>query len=122
MLKQLIRVLLLLGITIGCSNVMAEAMEHQDAVAKGKQVFDTRCVQCHGEKADGKGHLIDFLKITPANLTQLGKGQVTERVLKAVLGRHATGIKGGADMPLLKDYLSLEDVYVVSQYIKTLQQ
>ncbi|MEW6647921.1 MAG: c-type cytochrome [Pseudomonadota bacterium] len=95
-----------------------------DVLDKGRNVFAQRCLHCHGENADGKGHLVDFLKVTPADLTTLNKqnkGSVTERVLKAVIGRHSTGTKEHK-MPLLKDSLTPEDVYFVSEFIESIQK
>ena len=95
-----------------------------DPVDKGRAVYAQRCLHCHGENADGKGHLIDFLKVTPADLTTLkrqNKACVAERVLKAVIGRHATG-NNEHKMPLLKDYLSPEDIYFVSEFVKSVQK
>lgn len=103
------------------SSGTAVASDVQD---KGRAVYAQRCLHCHGENADGKGHLIDFLKVVPADLTALNrqkKGCVAERVLKAVIGRHATGNKEHK-MPLLKDYLSPEEVYFVSEFIKSIQK
>lgn len=60
----------------------------------------------------------------PADLTALqkqSKGCVTERVLKAVLGRHTTTTKEHK-MPLLKDNITPEDVYAVSEFIKSIQK
>jgi hypothetical protein len=33
-----------------------------DAISKGRAIYEQRCLHCHGEKADGKGHLIDMEK------------------------------------------------------------
>jgi len=98
----------------------------QDAIAKGHQEFQARCQHCHGENADGQGSAVGFLHIKPANLTVLARGAdnscVTDRVLKAVLGRHPAGDEGKAKMPLLKDALTAEEVYFVAEYIKSIQQ
>jgi mono/diheme cytochrome c family protein len=106
------------------SLLLSSAVMAADVVDKGRAVYAQRCLHCHGEKADGKGHLIDFLKVVPADLTALksqNKGCVAERVLKAVIGRHATG-NNEHKMPLLKDYLSPEEVYFVSEFIKSVQK
>ncbi len=116
MFKKAITTSVLFIAVVGSGAVLAT--EAQD---KGRAVYAQRCLHCHGEKADGKGHLIDFLKVVPADLTALNrqnKGCVAERVLKAVIGRHATKEK----MPLLKDTLSPEDIYFVSEFIKSVQK
>lgn len=106
--------------TLGSGAVVA-AETTEGVQSKGRAVYAQRCLHCHGDNADGKGHLIDFLKVVPADLTQLkrqGKACVAERVLKAVIGRHSTKEK----MPLLKDTLSPEDIYFVSEFIKSVQK
>lgn len=119
MLKKTVSTAVLLAASLGAT--AAVAADESD-ISKGRDVYEQRCLHCHGDNADGKGHLIEFLKVTPANLTKLsdqGKGCITERVLKAVLGRHSTAEH---KMPLLKEYLSPEEVYFVSSYIKSVQK
>ena len=92
------------------------------AVEQGKILYENRCVHCHGKNADGKGQLIEYLNVKPANIIGLCGGRpescITDRVVKAVLGRHEVG---GKKMPLLKDYISVEDVYALSEYLKTMR-
>jgi len=123
MLKKTSAVLLLLSTTLTSSLTLASTA-NQEVLNKGRAEYEARCMHCHGENADGKGHLIGFLKIAPADLTVINKtnggNYVTDKVLKAVLGRH----KAGEDkkMPLLKDVLSIEKVYMISEYIKSIQK
>ncbi len=119
-------ILLLLSITLISSFVQAQPVPgQQQDIDKGRLEYEARCMHCHGDKADGKGHLIGFLKIAPANLSVLNKSSggncVTEKVLKAVLGRHKSGNEDNK-MPLLKDVMSLEKVYLLSEYIKSVQK
>ncbi len=123
MLNKATTTILLFAALMG-SNVAVAADSGAKEVDKGRAIYAQRCLHCHGEKADGKGHLIDFLKVSPADLTALrsqNKGCITERVLKAVLGRHVTANKEHK-MPLLKDYLSPEEIYSVSEFIKSIQK
>ncbi len=119
MLKKYTMPFLLLA-AMGGSASQAIAAD-STAVAKGQDVFKQRCLHCHGENADGTGHLREYLKITPANLTELKQNGncVTDKVLKAVLGRHTTDKH---NMPLLKDYLSPEEIFFISEYIKSKQK
>lgn len=110
-----------LAAVTGCIALLGSvASAGTSPVEQGKSVYESRCLHCHGENANGKGLLIEHLKVTPADLTMMCMGQnkscVTDRVLKAVLGRHEVG---GKKMPLLKDYLSVEEVYQLSEYLKT---
>lgn len=121
MYKNRIAATLAGGMLLACSAVGATGAD-ATAAQKGEAVYQARCMYCHGAEADGKGHLVDFLKVQPANLSTICAGQsegcVTDRVLKAVLGRHEAGDR---KMPLLKDYLSVDEVYYLSEFIKTKQ-
>lgn len=113
---------ILAGVVIsGSAN--AAAVDQQSVVAKGQGIYETRCMHCHGEGADGQGELKEFLKIVPADLSRLCEGTspdcVTDRVLKAVLGKHKAGDN---NMPLLVNYLSVDQVYLLTEYIKTRQK
>jgi mono/diheme cytochrome c family protein len=92
------------------------------AVEQGKALYENRCMHCHGKNADGTGQLIEYLNVKPANIIGLCGGRpdscITDHVLKAVLGRHEVS---GKKMPLLKDYISVEDVYALSEYLKTMR-
>lgn len=92
------------------------------AVEQGKTLYENRCMHCHGKNADGTGQLIEYLNVKPANIIGLCGGRpdscITDHVLKAVLGRHEVS---GKKMPLLKDYISVEDVYALSEYLKTMR-
>jgi len=39
-------------------------------VERGKKLFQTQCAMCHGEKGDGKGELVEDLKIQPPDFTK----------------------------------------------------
>lgn len=74
----------------------------------GKREYESNCIACHG--ADGKGGAyVDFLKVTPPDLTQLAKknGGVfpLERVYGVVDGRQQVKGHGPRDMPVWgRDY------------------
>ncbi len=126
MFKKFSFVLLVLLFLFSSMSSFAETKPGDgDIIYKGHMEYKARCMHCHGENADGKGHLVEVLKITPANLTSLKKssldGCVSEKVMKAVLGRHRTSAEG-AKMTLLKDIISLENVYFISEYIKSIQK
>lgn len=103
---------------------LADTSTDQENIDQGRQEYEVRCKHCHGDNGDGKGNLNAFLKIVPADLTVLKQqtdGCVTDRVLKAVLGRHAT-TDGKHSMPLLATVLTPESIYLLSQYIKSIQK
>ncbi len=91
------------------------------AVALGKQVYERRCIGCHGVKGDGNGESATFMhRQRPRNFTtgvfkfRLTKGTLpTDRDLLRTITR---GVRGTA-MPAWYE-LPLEDRLAVIQYIK----
>jgi cytochrome c oxidase cbb3-type subunit 2 len=91
------------------------------AIARGKEVYERRCVPCHGVKGDGNGPAATFLyKQRPRNFTlgefkfRLTKGPLpTDADLLRTITR---GVRGTA-MPAWFE-LPLEDRLAVIQYIK----
>ena len=79
-----------------------------DKAGVGKLEYQSNCVSCHGN--DGKGGAyVDFLKVTPPDLSQLSKknGGVfpLERVYNVIDGRQEVKAHGTRDMPIWgKDY------------------
>jgi mono/diheme cytochrome c family protein len=79
-----------------------------DKAGVGKLEYQSNCASCHGN--DGKGGAyVDFLKVTPPDLTQLSKknGGVfpLERVYNVIDGRQEVKAHGTRDMPIWgKDY------------------
>lgn len=76
------------------------------AVAKGRTTFRTYCASCHGEHADGRGPVAQYLNVVPADLTAItGRyGEFpTERVREIVDGRQETKAHGSREMPVWGD-------------------
>lgn len=121
--KRHIAYVLLANLMAGSSAFAAS--DTSGSVENGHQIYKDRCMHCHGPDADGKGHATGHLNITPTNLTILRQNSagdcVSKKVLGAVLGRHATGTNG-KKMPLMKQVLSLEDVYAVTEYVESIQK
>jgi mono/diheme cytochrome c family protein len=104
-------------------NATADADQEQ-AVKKGEAHYLFFCAHCHGAQADGNGPYSRLLKIAPTDLRSLrqsGDESVTERVLKAVDGRHNVGEGEQKDMPVFSDNLEVKTVYEISEYLKTVQ-
>ena len=40
------------------------------SVERGKKLYQTQCSMCHGEKGDGKGDMVEDLKINPPDFTK----------------------------------------------------
>ena len=87
---------------------------------RGKEVFNDRCVGCHGLEGDGKGPAARFLSPTPADFTDkddaccggdTGPGDFYYRILR--------GWPGTA-MENFGDRLSVDDIWRVVLFIKTI--
>ncbi len=42
----------------------------ETSVERGKKLFLTQCAMCHGKNGDGKGEVVEELKISPPDLTK----------------------------------------------------
>lgn len=40
------------------------------SVERGKKLYQTQCAMCHGEKGDGKGEMVEEMKINPPDFTK----------------------------------------------------
>jgi len=40
------------------------------SVERGKKIYQTQCAMCHGNDADGKGEIVEEMKISPADFTK----------------------------------------------------
>jgi cytochrome c oxidase cbb3-type subunit 2 len=92
----------------------------EENLLRGKEVFQERCVGCHGEKGDGKGPGAKFLSPAPADFTDkddaccggdTGPGDFYYRILR--------GWPGTA-MENFGDRLSVNDIWRVFLFVKTI--
>jgi mono/diheme cytochrome c family protein len=42
----------------------------ETSVARGKKVYETQCNMCHGKNGDGKGDMVEVMKISPPDFTK----------------------------------------------------
>lgn len=109
----------------GFGSVLA-ATNSENAVETGQAHYLFFCANCHGVNGDGKGPMAELLKIAPADLTLLkqtgGAQSVTERVLRAVDGRHKVGDKENYKMPIFSEDLEAKKVIEIGEYLKTIQK
>jgi len=88
-------------------------------LAEGKELYNTFCATCHGEKADGNGYLVrddgGVYPVQPANF-------LLEEHLKASNGRYYHAIMHGKNlMGGYSDKISYEERWNVIHYIRSLQ-
>ncbi len=87
-----------------------------DAVAAGKQVFDTNCAPCHGQDASGNGSAATGITPKPANLQLTAKETNAQYI-------HWVDTVGGANaglsssMPSFKDSISDDDLWRIATYL-----
>jgi mono/diheme cytochrome c family protein len=104
--------------------VPASAWTNQRLIARGQQIYRDKCVQCHGDRGDGKGPAAASLSPKPADFTN------TEMV-SAMAGNYwfwrvseggqAEPFRSqGSTMPAWKHDLSVEDRWAVIAYQHTL--
>ena len=71
---------------------------------KGRITFRSYCVNCHGDRANGHGHVAQYLNVEPADLTKLqaSNGGVfpEETVTESIDGRRYVKGHGTRDMPI----------------------
>ena len=105
----------LLSLGTGCAALTA-APPDDTPVARGKAVFEQRCLPCHG--AQGKGDGYPFLKPPPADLSTAASRNKTDTDLLITI-RH-----GHPDtaMGAWKFTLSEEQTWDVLAYVRTLQK
>jgi mono/diheme cytochrome c family protein len=94
--------------------------------AKGKQVYDANCVQCHGVSGRGDGYGAPFLVPTPRDFTS---GQFKFRTTAggllptdADLFRTISRGANGTGMPPWKYLLSDDDRWALVDYVKSFDQ
>ena len=88
------------------------------SLVHGKQVFTTNCIGCHGLKGDGKGPATRFINNpAPRNLTDASQqlyfsdGEMYDAILFGV---------DGTAMPPWGDTLTVNDIWDVTNFIRTI--
>lgn len=123
--RRNLRVIAVLAGLTGAADIYA-ASDQDEAIAKGSAHFRIFCTNCHGLAADGNGPLVQLLKIKPSDLTILSRDgnqePITERVLKAVDGRHKVGEGQQVRMPVFSENLEVKTVYEIAEYVKSVQK
>ncbi len=126
MMKKILGFFLLACATLLATTALAADDEKQMTIKKGAAHYRIFCINCHGEAADGNGPLANLLQIKPADLTRLrqtdGETSITDRVLKAVDGRHEVAAGEERKMPLFSDNLAITTVIEIAVFLEAFQQ
>lgn len=85
----------------------------------GQQIFDTRCVLCHGKFAEGDGRMSKLLKDPPpADLTA---SRMPEQYLKQIIEQGGEAMGRSKHMPPWGDQLSESEIDSVIVYLKSIR-
>lgn len=88
---------------IGMALCGATAYAQQQKTDLGKREFETNCASCHGADGKGNGPMVEFLRRSPPDLTQLAKknqGVLPMTRLYDVIEGGAVPSHGTRDMPI----------------------
>lgn len=83
------------------------------SLARGKKIYQSFCIGCHGPVGDGMGPAEPFLNPPPLNFTILRKRGITGGILYYQI---MNGITGTA-MPYFKEELESAKIWDVSNYV-----
>lgn len=98
------------------SNVRASKMPLSQL---GKEVYDTRCVLCHGRYGEGDGRMSKLLKDPPP--FDLTASRAPEPYLKAIIEKGGEAMGRSKHMPPWGDQLSEAEVDALIAYLQTIR-
>ncbi len=111
------RVIMVSGaILVLLSGGLALAGEAMGDAEKGKKVYRTNCLNCHGTKGRGDGPVAEHLKPPPADLTSEKVQHAADKELLAIIREG----KPGTSMPSWKGDLSDQHMRDALSYIRGL--
>ncbi len=103
----------------------SDSEEAKASYGRGFALFQRYCRSCHGQSAEGDGHVAKFLKVQPSNLTVLAaenEGEFpTERVIKSIDGRQEMLPLHGRDMPIWGSVFQVDEGQSEADVQKKLQ-
>ncbi len=90
-------------------------------VLKGKTLYETRCMHCHGNRGHGDGMLAKQLDTPPDDIYQELSDPLA--IKWELIGSVLEGDNGeGGLMPPFKSQLSAKDIYHIFSYIEQVNQ
>lgn len=84
-------------------------------LAKGRQIFDTYCIVCHGPKADGLGYIVPKMTQPPALIAGAPLLFSDGRIFSIITG-------GQGNMPSYQTELDPAERWAVIRYVRVLQR
>jgi cytochrome c553 len=86
------------------------------SLSRGKTLFATNCVMCHGATGEGNGQIAALLANKPANLTSIITQSKSDGALFLTI---TNGVAGR--MPPMVENLTVRDRWDVVNYLRTLK-
>ena len=89
----------------------------EDALKRGKNIYQEFCIGCHGPVGDGNGPAAPYLNPPPLNFTTLRRNLVDEKYIGGIFYYQIMNGITGTAMPYFKKSLESEKIWDVSNYI-----
>ena len=89
----------------------------ETSLARGEQLFEINCTQCHGPIGMGDGVIGTFFQFKPANLTVPVVQNKSDGAIFLVI---SSGVPGR--MPPLNENLTVRDRWDIVNYLRTLKK
>ena len=97
------------------SDVVAYMSVLNDQVERGKAVFLTNCILCHGVKGNGKGRASVLYNPPPANLIKSDKN---EAYMRSIITMGGKAMGRSEVMPIWGEQISAEEIEDVIQFLR----
>lgn len=94
------------------------SMQDRQTIIRGGIVFNTYCVLCHGENADGKGRLSEGKIPPPANLTA---SLLTDQMKEDIIRKGGSAVGRSPFMPPWGEELSNEQIRDLIYYLNVIK-
>ena len=88
------------------------------SLERGKAIYESNCLSCHGIDGRGKGPLAKELATTPADLIEIAQSRWDSTFAAHV----AYGKTGNQEMPAFVDKLSKEEIWDVTNFVYSLKE
>jgi mono/diheme cytochrome c family protein len=95
----------------------ASASSHDDASARGRALFDTYCVLCHGAAGKGDGRAAGLQKVRPADLTISSR---SDDYKLQIISNGGAAMSRSASMPPWKGVLTHEQIADIVAYLRVM--
>ena len=96
------RAALFVGLALGSSH--ASRADESARLQAGRELYEEYCMVCHGPQAKGDGIFAEYLRVAPADLTEIAKrrnGVFPDVEIREIIdGRRKVRAHGSREMPI----------------------